>query len=88
MVVLQTGPDEFLVGGTAPSITVSADPDAKERVAGLASVEEGSRVNGEWNTARRLNGDQTNQGRTLFLPDHHCALLRVKLFTIPIHSAP
>jgi hypothetical protein len=81
--LLQTAADEFLVAGTALSITVSADPDVREGVAGITSVEEGSRINGEWSTARRLNGDQTNQGRNIMLPDHHVALVRVKLYTIP-----
>jgi beta-galactosidase GanA len=83
MMVLQTGPDEFLIGGTALSITVSADVDEKDGIAGIASVEEGTRANGTWTTLRRLNGDQDNQGRTISLPDHQCKLLRVKLYTIP-----
>jgi hypothetical protein len=83
IIVLQTGPDEFLIGGTALSITVAADVDEKDGVAGIASVEEGTRTNGKWTTLRRLNGDQNNQGRTISLPDHQCKLLRVKLYTIP-----
>ena len=81
-IVLQTGPDEFYIGGTALSVTASVDVEAREGVAGIASVEEGSRINGEWTTARRLNGDQDNQGRTILLPDHQFKLLRVKLYTI------
>lgn len=83
MLLLQTAPDEFLIAGTSLSLTVSADPDLREGVAGITSVEEGSRANGEWATARHLNGDQTNQGRTIMLPGHHFALLRVKLYSIP-----
>jgi beta-galactosidase GanA len=83
MIVLQTGLDEFLIGGAALSITVSADPDATDGIAGIASVEEGSRARGEWITERRLNGDQSNQGRTVSLPDHQFKLLRVNLYTIP-----
>ena len=83
MIVIQTGPDEFLIGGTALSITVANDADTRDGIAGIASVEEGSRARGEWLTARRLNGDQNNQGRTVSLPDHQFKLLRVKLYTIP-----
>ena len=83
MIVLQTSPDEFLIGGTALSITVSVDVEEREGIAGIASVEEGSRARREWITTARLNGDQDNQGRTIFLPDHECKLLRVKLYTIP-----
>ena len=83
MIVLQTGPDEFLIGGSALSITVSADEDVRDGVAGIASVEEGSRTQGAWTPTARLNGDQTNQGRNVSLPDHQFKLLRVKLYTIP-----
>ncbi len=83
MIVVQTGPDEFLVSGTSLTITPSKDPEARGGIAGIASVEEGSRVRGQWTTARRLNGDQTNQGRDLFLPAHAFPILRVKLYTIP-----
>jgi hypothetical protein len=82
MILLQTGPDEFLIGGTSLSISVSVDPDAREGIAGIVYVEEGSRANGQWTTTRRLNGDQTNQGRALMLPDHRVSLFRVKLYTI------
>jgi hypothetical protein len=87
MIVIQTGTNEFLIGGTALSVTVSVDPDArsdlKNGIAGIASVEEGSRIHGEWITARRLNGDQDNQGRTVSLPDRQFKLLLVKVYTIP-----
>jgi len=85
MILLQTGPDEFYIGGAALSVTVSVDVEAREGMAGIASVEEGSRINREWITARRLNGDQDNQGRTILLPDHQFKLLCVKLYTIPSH---
>jgi len=82
MIVVQTGPDEFLIGGSAVSITVAADPDEKEGTGGIVSVEEGSRTRGEWSTKRRLNGDQNDQGRTILM-DRQFQLFRVKLYTIP-----
>ena len=83
MLLLQTGPDEFLIAGTALSVTVTVDPDARNGIAWIASVEEGSRAQSKWSATRRLNGDQTNQGRSILLPDHRCTLLRVQLYTIP-----
>ncbi len=83
MIAVQTGSDEFLIGGAALSITVSKDVDRGDGIAGIASVEEGSRVRGEWVTELRLNGDQSNQGRSVSLPAHGFKLLRVKLYTIP-----
>ena len=85
MILLQTGPDEFLIGGTALSISVSADVETREGIVGIASVEEGSRPQEEWTTARRLNGDQDNQGRIVFLPDHQFKLLCVKVYIILPH---
>jgi hypothetical protein len=83
MLLLQTGPDEFLIAGTALSVSVSVDPEAGSSIAGIVGVEEGSRTQGKWLTIRGLNGDQTNQGRSILLPDHRCALLHLKLYTIP-----
>jgi hypothetical protein len=83
MILVQTGPDEFLVGGSALSITVSVDPEARQGLAGILSVEEGTRSEGKWLTTRPLNGDQNNQGRTISLPDRQFKLLRVKLYVIP-----
>ena len=45
-------------------------------------VEEVSRIDGKWTVARRLNGDQTNQGRNLSLPATEVRIYRVKLYSI------
>ena len=83
MIVVQTGNDEFLVGGTALTVTIAKDIDVSGGIAGIASVEEGSRSAGQWKTERRLNGDQSNQGRSVSLPAHEFKLLQVKLYKIP-----
>jgi len=83
MIVVQTGSDEFLIGGSALTVTVTKDVDLGDGIAGIESVEEGSRNGGQWKTERRLNGDQSNQGRNVSLPAHEFKLLRVKLYTIP-----
>ena len=83
MIIVQTGNDEFLIGGTALAISVARDSDLGEGIAGIVSVEEGSRSGGQWKTERRLNGDESNQGRNISLPAHEFKLLRVKLYTIP-----
>jgi hypothetical protein len=33
MIVVQTGPDEFLIGGSALSITISVDEDVRDGIA-------------------------------------------------------
>jgi hypothetical protein len=83
MILIQIEQDEYLVGGTALSINVVKDLDVSNGVAGIVSIEEGERQNGAWKTLRVLNGDESNQGRTISLPAHQFKLLRVKLYTIP-----
>jgi len=81
MIVVQTGKNEFVIGGSALTISVSKDVDAGYGIAGIVSVEEGSRSGGRWKTSQRLNGDQSNQGRNVSLPAREFKLLRVKLYT-------
>lgn len=83
MLLVQTADNEFFVAGSAITATVSKDLESGKGIAGIATVEEGSRVQGQWKVLRRLNGDQTNQGRDISLPAHAFTLLRVKLYTIP-----
>ena len=45
-------------------------------------VEEVSRIGGKWAVVRRLNGDQTNQGRNLSLPATQVRIYRVALYSI------
>jgi len=49
--------------------------------AGIGSVDEGGLADGQWRSGRRLNGDQTHQGRHIQLPGQSYTLLRVKLYT-------
>jgi beta-galactosidase GanA len=83
MLVLEQSPGDFLIGGSALRITVTKDFDQSAGSAGIASVEEGAFLNGQWKTTARLNGDENNQGRTIFLPAHEFKLLRVKLYMLP-----
>jgi len=44
--------------------TVTFSPNtAGPPIAGVLSIEEGSFVNGRWTPGRRLNGDETSQGK-------------------------
>ncbi|MEP7245961.1 MAG: DUF5597 domain-containing protein [Gammaproteobacteria bacterium] len=56
-VVIATGPDEFIVAGSNLQVTF-APAGATNRVAGLATVDEGQFVAGKWIAERRLNGDE------------------------------
>jgi beta-galactosidase GanA len=76
--ILQTGPDEFLVAGTGMYVYFGT---ADGNQAGIESVWEGEYRNGIWVPGRCLNGDETNQGRHLFVPTGTFTLHRVRLYT-------
>jgi hypothetical protein len=82
MLILQASPEEFYVLGSGLTVSISRDPDVDAGIAGIASVEEVSRSSGQWATEKRLNGDQTNQGRQLLLDPHRASIYRVRLYSI------
>jgi len=82
MLILQTAPGEFYIAGSGLTVSVARDPDVDVGIAGIESVEQVSRSSGQWTTERRLNGDQTNQGRQLLLDPHQPHIYRVRLYSI------
>ncbi|AKC88404.1 DUF5597 domain-containing protein [Pseudoxanthomonas suwonensis] len=76
--VVQLGPDEFLVTGAHARINlVAGDPALADRQT-YEYVDEGTYVDGEWVFHRRWNGDQTDYGLNF---SDAPQLLRVKLAT-------
>ena len=82
MLVLQLGKDEFLIVGSGLHVTPAKDLDAGPGIAGIVSVEEGTYSEGNWVTNRRANGDENNQGHTIFLSPGEFSTLRVHLYTL------
>ncbi len=82
MLILQTAPNEFYIIGSRLTVSFTRDPDVDSGIAGIESVELVSRVPGRWATVRRLNGDQTNQGRQLLMDPHKFQMYRVRLYSI------
>ena len=78
--VINTAPDEFLIGGTGITTTFQLRTPGGGPQVGLLSVEEGRFVDGKWIHLRWLNGDQTNQGRHIRLVPGQFSLVRVKLY--------
>jgi beta-galactosidase GanA len=76
--VIQLGPDEYLVAGAG--ITVTFAPADGRGQAGLESVWEGRFENGAWISGRLLNGDETHQGRHVRLPPGRIGIQRVRLY--------
>jgi hypothetical protein len=87
MLVIESNPNEFYVAGSGLTVSFIRDPDTDNKLGGIASVEEVSRVNGAWTTLGRLNGDQNNQGRQLQMDPHQVHIYRVKLYAIDRHPA-
>ena len=76
--VVQLGPDEFLVAGAHARINIdAADPAVAARQI-YEYVDEGTYVDGKWVFRRRWNGDQTDYGLNFSSVPQ---LLRVKLAT-------
>lgn len=81
MLILQSAPNEFYIVGMGLTTSVARDADVDAGVAGIESVEQVARLSGQWATIRRLNGDQTNQGRQVLMDAHRPQIYRVRLYT-------
>ena len=78
-IVIQLGPDEFLIGGIGVIVTFSAPRPGDPRI-GILECEEGRYEGGHWRHVRWLDGDQTHQGRHLRLEPGRFALQRIRLY--------
>ena len=81
MVILEASPNEFYVLGSGLTVTFARDPDVDSGVAGIESIEQVSRSGGQWISERRLNGDQSNQGRQLAMDPKRFNIYRVRLYS-------
>ena len=81
MLVIQSAPNEFYITGSGLTVTFARDPDVDNKVSGISSIEDVSRKDGTWTTLRRLNGDQSNQGRQLAMSPNQIRIYRVVLYS-------
>ena len=78
-IVIALAPDEFLIAGTGIVVTFAPNgPGAP--IAGILSADEGRYENGRWVPGRRMNGDQTHQGRHVSLGGGDLSMQRVRLY--------
>jgi beta-galactosidase GanA len=77
--VIALADDEYLVAGNGIIVTF-APARPGDPMAGLERVDEGRFENGRFVVTRRLNGDETHQGRQVRLPMGDFGLQRVKLY--------
>ena len=85
LIILHTAANEFYIAGSGLTVSFYRDPDVDAKISGITSVEEVARSNGAWTTIRRLNGDQTDQGRQLSLAPHQVHAYRVVLYSTDQH---
>jgi hypothetical protein len=72
--------DEFYMAGSGLTVTFSADTPGPP-IVGLATVEEGRFLEGQWVRGRTLAGDDTGQGNNISLRgDRGPGILRVTLY--------
>jgi hypothetical protein len=80
-VIIQEGASEYLIAGTGLIVTFApAAPNAAKDKAGIASIQEGRFVDGQWQVIRWLGGDESHQGRHLRIPPGQFGTQRVKLY--------
>jgi Domain of unknown function (DUF5597) len=82
MLIVESGADEFYIAGSGLTVSFYSDPDVDRKQSGIASMEEVELVDGKWTTTRRLNGDQSNQGRQLSMAPHEIRMYRVRLYAM------
>jgi beta-galactosidase GanA len=78
-VILQLGPDEFIIAGTGLMVNFAVANDDKA-LAGIEMITDGTYENGQWKPGRVLNGDDNNQGRNLRLPTGQFGIRRLRLY--------
>lgn len=76
--IIATGPREYLVAGNGVIATFASE--GHDESLGLLKVEEGSFADGRFVAGRRLNGDETHQGRHVRIPYGAVGLQRVTLY--------
>jgi beta-galactosidase GanA len=77
--IINTGPDEFIIAGTGIVVTFSSVRNLHSFV-GILQAYEGQYMNGRWIPGRRMNGDQDHQGRHIRIPVKEFSIQQVKVY--------
>lgn len=78
--IIMLARDEFLITGSGIVVTFETRA-SDDTIAGIERIDEGQFINGDWIPGRRMNGDQSHQGRHLHLPGRAFSIQKVKLYT-------
>jgi hypothetical protein len=76
--LIYAGGEDFWFAGQGITVTMRG-MDGPPLV-GIDIAEEGEFINGKWIAGRRLNGDQTHQGRHIRLPPGQFQIQKVRLY--------
>jgi hypothetical protein len=79
--IVETGPDEFIVAGTGLVATFSNTDTGK--VTNIASCDEVKYIDGREVLGRRMNGDQDHQGRHVRFSTGEWGIQKLKLYNSP-----
>ncbi|HJX70436.1 MAG TPA: DUF5597 domain-containing protein [Bacteroidales bacterium] len=77
--IIKTGQNEYFIAGTGVVVTFAVLQPGTKR-AGILQIDEGEMVNGKWIPGRRMNGDQSHQGRHLRIPVGDCQIQKLELY--------
>jgi beta-galactosidase GanA len=80
VLIINTASDEFYVAGSGIVINFETTKDDNSK-AGILKIDEGEFKNGQWIPGRRMNGDQSHQGRHLRIPESVYSIQKIKLYT-------
>ena len=78
-IFIASSPNEFFMAGAGLNVTFSPNTPGPP-IAGLATVEEGRFVDGQWHACRTLAGDDTGQGNNISLRGGECPIQRVSVY--------
>ncbi len=78
--IICTAPGEYWVAGSGLVLNFLSEQKGNSK-AGIESIEEGSFINGKWVPVRRLNGDQSHQGRHLRIAMYQYGIQKLKLYS-------
>ncbi|HLO57845.1 MAG TPA: DUF5597 domain-containing protein [Bacteroidales bacterium] len=76
--IIMLGPDEFVIAGTGVIVTFESVAD--KSLAGIGTLDEVQYLDGKWIYGRRMNGDQSHQGRHMHLPGGDFTMQKVNLY--------
>ena len=77
--IIMVSPDDFYIAGRGLIVTFETDAN-NNSLAGIGSMDEGKFIDGKWIPGRRMNGDQSHQGRHMDLPGNTYSIQKVRLY--------